>query len=138
MSVENNFHQAFLETKYVILPNQYHKEAIKIIIGKELTELDVYPDFKSFGFLTAWNPLPNILTDEENILRNQELKVDIENLGYYVYDGFGVSKDELWQEASFFILNIDLEILKVLSKKYGQLAFVYGQKYSLSGLIYKD
>lgn len=136
MSEKNSLHQAFLETKYVISPNQYHKKPVEIRIGNELTDLDIYPAFKSFGFLTAWNPLPHILTDEKNIVRNQELKFEIENLGYHVFDGIGISKDELWQEASFFILNIDLETLNKLAENYGQLAFVFGQKYSLVGLTY--
>jgi hypothetical protein len=136
VKISSDLHKAFLQTNYKVLPNKYCQHAITIQIGKELSELKVFTDYKSFGFLTAWNPLPAILTDEENKLRNQELKAEIANLGYEVYDGIGISKDLTWKESSFFILNIDLKTLSGLAKKYGQLAFVYGQEYSLSRLIY--
>lgn len=138
MEISNDLHQAFLQTNYKILPNKYCKNTISIQISKELPELRVFPDYKSFGFLTAWNPLPNILTNEENKARNLKLKSQIEKLGYCVLDGLGVSKDQSWQEPSFFILNIDLKTLNGLAKKYGQLAFVYGEIDSLVKLIYVE
>lgn len=122
-------HQAFLNTTYSVKGNYNFDIKVNCIIDKA-NHLD------SFAFITAWNPLPEILSFEENQNRNIELKKDVENLNLKCVDGIGVSDDGKWSEESYFIENISLEKANELAKKYGQLAFIFGYKNNKAGLVY--
>ena len=95
-----------------------------------------FPNLQSWCFITAWNPLPEVLALEENKKRNQLLENDIQNLGLKYLKGIGISADENWLEESFFILDCPLQIAKDLAIKYGQLAFLYGEKKAEANLVY--
>jgi hypothetical protein len=65
---------AFLETNYVIL----FENKITLKIGDMPTQLlSVNSHIKTWAFITAWNPLPDILTKLENDLRNNQLQVQL-------------------------------------------------------------
>lgn len=124
---------AFLETNYIILLE--NKIALKI--GDMPSQLfSEYPQIKTWAFLTAWNPLPDILTKSENDIRNNQLKIQLKEQGFNFYPGVGISKNEDWSEDSFFIENIDLETANQISLKFGQLAFLYGDKVKGNQLIF--
>jgi len=124
---------AFLETSYIIhLDNE-----IVLKIGEVPSNLlSEYPQIKTWAFITAWNPLPDILTKSENDIRNNQLQVQLNEEGYVFYPGVGVSKNEDWSEDSFFIENIDMEIANDISLKFGQLAFLYGDRIKGNQLIF--
>lgn len=122
-------HQAFLNTTFKVLANP----SFDIHINEIVQETN---DLVSWAFITAWNPLPNLLSDEENKRRNQQLVQDIESLGLSYSLGIGISADEKWSEESLFIKNINLKKANELAKKYGQLAFVYGCKKEKATLVY--
>jgi len=123
---------AFLETNYIIL--QENKIVLKI--GDMPSQLfSEYQQIKTWAFITAWNPLPDILTKSENDIRNNELKIQLKEQGFIFHPGVGISKNEDWSEDSFFIENIDLETANQISLKYGQLAFLYGDKVKGNQLI---
>jgi hypothetical protein len=125
--------QAFLETNYIILID----EPIVLKIG-ELPEemIQRFPTLKTWAFITAWNPLPDIYEKEENDKRNAQLKDILEQNGFVVHPGIGISKQEDWSEESFFIENIDLESANAYSSKFGQLAFVYGDRENGNQLVF--
>jgi hypothetical protein len=56
--------------------------------------------------------------------------------GYSIHNGIGISKDQSWSEESFFIENIELEDARTASAKFGQLAFVYGERESENRLVF--
>ena len=124
---------AFLETNYIILLE--NKVTLKIgeMPSKLLSE---YSRINTWAFITAWNPLPKILTKLENNIRNNQLKIQLNEEGFIFHLGVGISKNEDWSEDSFFIENIDLETANALSLKYGQLAFLYGDKLNGNQLIF--
>jgi len=124
---------AFLETNYIILL----ENKIVLKIGEMPAQLlNDFSQIKTWAFITAWNPLPDILTKTENDIRNNQLKVQLKNEGFIFYPGVGISKNEDWSEDSFFIENIDLETANQISLKYGQLAFLYGDKVKGNQLIF--
>lgn len=125
--------KAFLETNYIVLTaNQ-----IVLKIGEIPKQLiQNIPQIKTWAFITAWNPLPNILTKPENDIRNNELQVQLKEEGLVFHPGVGISKNEDWSEDSFFIENIDLENANAISLKYGQLAFLYGDWINGNQLIF--
>lgn len=122
-------HQAFLETVYTVFNNPNFDIHINEIV-KEKSSL------ASWAFITAWNPLPQIVSVEENKQRNKKLENDLNQLDLIYTYGIGVSKDGLWSEESFFIENISLDKARELAVKYGQIAFVFGSKNSKAALVY--
>jgi hypothetical protein len=100
--------------------------------------LALLPDLQSWAFITAWNPLPEILTSAENQARNKELSNIMTEKGYRYHSGVGRSDAGDWQEDSFLIENITLDEAKQLAKQFGQLAFVYWEKGIEIKLLYSD
>ena len=120
----NQIEQAFLETNYIA---EIEDNPIVLKIGETPENLiQRFPKIKTWAFITAWNPLPDILTKSENDIRNNQLKIQLKEEGFIFYPGVGISKNEDWSEDSFFIENIELETANDISLKFGQLAFLYG------------
>ena len=86
--------------------------------------------------IPACNPLPDILSKAENDVRNAALQRHLIDQGYTVHNGIGISKDQSWSEESFFIENISLEDARQASAKFGQLAFVYGDRKNGNQLVF--
>ena len=129
----NEIEQAFLETNYII----HLQGEIVLRIGEIPADLlEQLPSLETWAFITAWNPLPDILSKAENDLRNAALQRHLIDHGYTVHKGIGVSKDQSWSEESFFIENINLEDARQASAKFGQLAFVYGDRKNGNQLVF--
>ena len=126
---------AFKSTNYIILKNNIFPNDIILKIGI-INEISPDESIKEWAFITAWNPLPEVLSLDENVLRNKSLLTELTSLGYISYNGKGVSSDGQWQEESFFIENIDKITALAISKKYGQLAFVHGGLNTEAELVY--
>jgi hypothetical protein len=126
---------AFKSTNYIILKNNIFPNDIILKIGI-INEISPDESIKEWAFITAWNPLPEVLSLDENVLRNKSLLTELTSLGYISHNGKGVSSDGQWQEESFFIENIDKITALAISKKYGQLAFVHGGLNTEAELVY--
>jgi hypothetical protein len=126
---------AFKSTNYIILKNDVFPKDIILKIGN-INEISPDESIKEWAFITAWNPLPEVLSLEENVLRNNSLLTELTSLGYRIHNGKGVSTDGQWQEESFFIENIDKISALAISNKYGQLAFVHGGLNTEAELVY--
>ncbi len=86
-------------------------------------------------FITAWNPLGEELTVEDNQKANQTLKEKLLKLGLNVTDGYGVSKDGKWREDSFFAYPIDKETSIKLCCDFHQNAVAYVSSDGLPELL---
>ena len=129
----NEIKQAFLETQYII----HFQVDIVLKIGEIPSDLLQHlPLIQTWAFITAWNPLPDILSKSENEQRNEDLRQFLIDQEFSIHNGIGVSKDQTWSEESFFIENINLENARSISKKYGQLAFVYGDRIAGNQLVF--
>ena len=129
----NEIEKAFIETQYII--NLTSQMVLKIgEIPADL--LEHIPLLETWAFITAWNPLPDILSKAENERRNEYLQRYLLDWGYTIHKGIGISKDQSWSEESFFIENIELEDARTASAKFGQLAFLYGDRNSGNELIF--
>lgn len=129
----NEIEQAFLETRYIV----HLQSGIVLKIGEMPADLlEKLALLETWAFITAWNPLPDILSKAENERRNEDLKRYLLDRGYSIHKGIGISKDQSWSEESFFIENIELEDARTASAKFGQLAFLYGDRNSGNELIF--
>lgn len=124
-----DLHQAFLNTTFKVLSNP----EIYIKIDSFFPELQY---LNSWAFITAWNPLPDVLSLEQNIERNLKLEKDCVNKKFNFVKGIGISQDGLWSEESLFIENISLEMANEWAAKYNQKAFAFGLKGHNAQLIY--
>lgn len=128
-------HQSFTETQFRVFVS--NTQTIVLLINKISTALEsALPHLSSWGFITAWNPSPEIFTLEENQKRNESLIAEVEKLNLKYLPSLGIAADEKWSEESILIENISFEMANSLSKQFGQLAFVYGTKNKPAELVY--
>jgi len=87
--------------------------------------------------ITGYNPRSELLSDEANNLRNQQLENDIKDTGCAYLKAVGQDKDKQWPpEDSFFVLNISEVKANELAEKYGQNAYVCVHKKIAPELIF--
>ncbi len=129
-----NLIEAFKNTDYIV--NGSNNKQIVINIDNLHPELDTFiSPALSWCFITAYNPLPLILEEEENIERNNLLIKDVLHLGNTFHTALGISKTTDWQEESIFVVGISKEKSINLGRKYGQKAIVFGTKSNKAELI---
>ena len=127
---------AFLNTNYTVLKNDIFKEEIVLKIGEKIDLSSALPSLIEWAFITAWNPLPEVLSNEQNRQRNTSFIAELNKFGFVSHLGLGISDDGKWFEESYFIENISKEKAMFYAKKYGQLAFVHGIKNQKAELIF--
>ena len=82
---------------------------------------------RSWGFITAWNPLSQECLPEDNLAAQRELLVALRALSEaVVYPAVGVGPSG-WSEPSLFVIGPDLATLDELGQRYRQNAYVHGQ-----------
>lgn len=136
-NIEANIKKAFLNTNYMVYATKHKQDDITIKIGSLNEALyGAIPNLSTWAYLTAWNPLPQVLSLEQNRERNNDLKKMLEVSHIAFTEGIGVSEDGMWSEESFLIQNIDEDRAYDLAVKFGQLAFVYGVQNQKAKLVF--
>lgn len=120
----NSLIEAYKNTKYKIF-----EPALTIEIGKLNQEIDnLLNEHKSheWAFITAYNPFSKVVSEEENIMRHNELKELTRS--YKTFEGHGVGEDPSWEpELSLFVIGITEDDASKIGIKFEQNAIVYGQ-----------
>ena len=128
-------HQSFIETQFRVFVS--NTQTIVLLVDKKWTALEsALPHLSSWGFITAWNPSPEVFNLEENQKRNILLIAEVEKLNLRYLPALGIAANEKWSEESILIENISFEMANSLSQQFGQLAFVYGSKNKPAELVY--
>ena len=99
-----------------------------IKIGQQHPGLDSYLSrhaADSWGFITAWNPFSEPLSESENYLLNEALLEKISTMGMTARKGVGGSGD--WKEESFFVFPISRETVLALGREFSQNAVLYAE-----------
>lgn len=133
---ETELEAAFLTTNYTILKSAIFKEDLVLKIGEIADFSSILPSLIEWVFLTAWNPLPDVLSTEQNEQRNNALLAELTESGFETHVGVGISEDGNWSEESFLIENISKEKALFYAKKFGQRAFVHGVKNQKAELVF--
>ncbi len=117
--------QAFEETHYIV----QHQQPFTLRIGQHSQELDAL--LKDTGhdcaaFITAWNPMSQPLSTEENRSRQQSLLNEINAIGLTALQGIGQHPSNGWPgEESILVPGLQLEAARALARTFRQLAFVW-------------
>jgi len=78
------------------------------------------------AFITACNPLSQLLSDAENQQRQAELAAELARRSLTYLEGVGQSASGDWPgEPSFLVLGLALEAAKTMGRAYGQNAIVW-------------
>lgn len=113
-----DFRLAYIETVYNTAEHRFRLSSSDL--GIELFA------GRCFSVLTAANPFSRQLSDDENAVRNLELKLEIEKLGFEFDLSYGEQADHSWREGGFVIFDAPLEVMLVLGRKFGQNAILHG------------
>ena len=117
--------EAYNTTNYSVL----EAKMFVLNIGKKSDGLeDLYRRWgvNSSAFITAFNPFSKALTLEENILRNEALKNELDDIARAVVNGYGQDPEGHWEkEDSFLALGMTKEEALWLGKKYEQNAILW-------------
>ncbi|MEC5166738.1 hypothetical protein RCH18_002486 [Flavobacterium sp. PL11] len=125
--------EAYSNTNYHVF-----NPKLLINIGKENIELNIFlkeKNYKSWCYITAWNPLSaSNFTIEDNTTLNNQLLEDIKKYPNHI--GEGKDAEGIWPgEESYFVCNISKEKSIELGKKYKQNAIVFGTINEMAELI---
>ena len=129
--LDNSLLQAYEQTNYCF-------NKVTLNIGKPSRQAaEILEPYKSLGglFITAWNPLGKVATDEKNQSANIKLYEDLISRNLNVIEGYGESPDKIWREDSFFAYPIDKQLSIELCMVYKQNAVVYVDNDGLPDLM---
>lgn len=130
-----NLRQAFEETHYIV----HHQPPFTLRIGQHSPELDAL--LKDTGhdcaaFITAWNPMSQPLSQEEDRSRQQSLLKEINARGLTALQGIGQHPNNGWPgEESILVPGLQLEAARAMARKFEQLAFVWVKQAGPAELI---
>ncbi len=101
-----------------------------------LSQLLTQKNAECAAYLTACNPLGQLLTDADNIRRQSELENELNRRSLQFIHGTGQGIQGEWPgEASFLIFGLSLEASRALARQYEQNAFVWCAKDAIPQLI---
>ena len=96
----------------------------------------VQQNAKCAAYLTACNPLGQLLSDADNLRRQSELENELNRRSLQFIRGTGQDSRGEWPgEASFLIFGLSLEASRALARQYEQNAFVWCAKDAIPQLI---
>jgi hypothetical protein len=132
--------QAYLATHYRVDAAQPF--VLKVGVPNDsLTQILTQHDAQCAAYLTACNPLGQLLSDADNLRRQSELEGELNKRSLQFIRGIGLDSQEeasqsKWPgEASFLIFGLSLEASRALARQYEQNAFVWCAKDAIPQLI---
>jgi hypothetical protein len=109
---------AYIQTVYNT--NEYRFRLTSSDMAVELLE------GRRFSILTAANPFSRQFSDDENAIRNLEMKLEIEKLGFEFDWSYGEQSDHSWREDGFVVFDAPLAVTLELARKFEQNAILHG------------
>ena len=130
--------QAFVETHYLVR----HQPPFTLHIGQKSAALDKLLNDSGqacAAFITAWNPMAQALSVEENRMRQTRLEEELSSRGLKFIRGIGQHPSNGWPaEDSVLVLGIQAEFAHSLCRQFGQLACVFYQGCGVAEIMSVD
>jgi len=119
--------EAYLRTAYRTLSPPF-----EIKIGMKNAVLEKWAaarNFQTCAIVTAWNPRSKIVSEEENLLKNKELEVELQQVSRLVLPGLNAGGLGDWPpEESFWVLGISANDAIRVGRFFNQNAVVWWEK----------
>lgn len=88
------------------------------------------------AIITACNPYSQLLSDDENLKRNNELERELRKLSSLIIHAIGQDKAGEWPgEPSYFVLGVEQVDIAAIAIKYQQNAIVWYEQGHAAKLI---
>lgn len=127
--------QAYLETDFKV----FSENPFTLKVGQysdELNTLIKKSRYSSAVFITSYNPFSKLLSDTENVARQEQLKIEIAKRGLTAIEGIGQHPSNQWPgEPSLLILGLNKEAASTLARQLEQNAFVWCDEKSIPQLV---
>ena len=118
--------QAYQQTTYRVIDPEFD-----IHIGELHPKLDRFwrkSGYKTWAFITAWNPKSQELSTSENRARNRSMISQLKSHNLSSYKALGIPDEGDWTpEKSFFVPDISRQQAIELGEKFSQNAIVFGE-----------
>jgi len=127
--------QAYLETEYRV---QGETPTILRLgmANPGVSNLHQAHRIQSSAFITACNPLSEVLSEEVNAERNAALERELRERNLIFFPGLGLHPFNQWPgEPSFLVLGLDLEAAEALGKRFEQNAIIWNGPDAVPQLI---
>ena len=127
--------QAYRETEFRVFAEK--SLVLKISTkSEELLELYKVTRSETCAFVTACNPIGELLSEEQNFELQKQLEEEIKFRGLNSIPGEGKHPIGDWPgESSFLIFDLSLESAKTLGRKFNQNAVVWCAEDAIPQLI---
>ncbi|MEK7434290.1 MAG: DUF3293 domain-containing protein [Cyanobacteriota bacterium] len=123
-NIEDKLLHFYYKTDYIIF-----KPKIIINIDKKTPKVDKIlkkVEKNSWAYITAYNPMSILKTEEENLIAQKNLIKEIEK-EFIFFEGEGKGENSEWKpEKSILIIGISKENAIEIGNKYNQKAIVFG------------
>lgn len=128
---------AFLATHYRVNASADQYFTLRINShSPELHSLHAANDVSSSAYLTAWNPLSEAVSPDENHAAQDALLADLKTLNVSTLTGFGLDPTNEWHgEEHILAIGLSRDIAVDLGKKYKQNALVWNGPDAVPELI---
>ncbi len=134
MKARKRYHRVFERTTYTVwLDDRVYRIRLDAPNGFMNT---LSGASRGWALITAHNPLPNILSAEENQRRNEALAALLDRRGYSYFPALGQADE--WKEESFLIVGIPLADALRIARSFGQVAILWGKDDSPAQIVYTD
>jgi len=108
------------------------------IQNSRLNEVLAHYGVNTFSFITAYNPNGIETLGRLNREAHNRLIVEVSRLGIQYVEGYGRGSNGWKEEISLLILGISLVESGILSQKFKQKAFVFGQINEAPSIIWSE
>ena len=100
---------------------------LPLAIGEVATELEAaYPQSRTFGLITAWNPHSLERPEAENRAEDEVLAALLGASGLPYRPGFCSARNRSWREPSWTVMDMPLDEFDALARRFHQLATLHG------------
>ncbi|UTP72771.1 DUF3293 domain-containing protein [Alteromonas sp. LMIT006] len=113
------FETSFICEEYPDSPLRFER------FSKDWSDIFDNQDINSVAVITAYNPFSHQDIEVDNLSRQKRLNQMLTDEGYTVLNGVGLSKDKLWQEPSYFVINITEAQLQEYLNEFEQSGGVF-------------
>ena len=98
-------------------------------IGARADELErAFPQARSYGLLSAWNPQSVERPDAENRAEDELLNAALAATGLPFRAAFSSARNRAWREPSWIVMDLPAPELDALARRFGQLATVHAER----------